>query len=91
MKAFDFKSIESLCPISHKDFLTFYEEEFGQIPFLKNVAFDTIPFELQLGIFLKYFTKNGINLDICNTEYSLLPDMIMDTFKNFEKVIGHFS
>jgi hypothetical protein len=91
VKAFNFKSIEELCPNSHKDFLIFYQEEFGQIQFLKNVPFDTIPFELQLGIFLKYFTKNGIDLDICNTEYSLLPEMITDTFKNFEKVIGHFS
>lgn len=91
MENLNINLISSESPKSWEDFLNFYKEEFNSVFFLKTIPFDQIPFEMQLGIFLKYFNKNGVELDVCNSEYEMLPSTITDAFRNFEKVISHFS
>jgi hypothetical protein len=87
----NYSAIESNSPKAWKDFLSFYTSEFASYSFLNKVEFNQLPFEMQLGIFLKYFNENGIELDVCNTDYALLPDTITEAFSNHEKGISHYS
>lgn len=91
MEALDYDFIKSCSPKVWADFTNFYTKEFSSISFLKNIPIENIPFEMQLGIFLKYFNNNGVDLDVCNTEYSMLPEHITEAFKNYENVISHYS
>ena len=87
----NYSFILSDTPKAWQDFVKFYQEEFKDYEFLKSLEVTQLPFEMQLGIFLKYFNENGVELDICNTEYSQLPENIMEAFKTHEKVISHYS
>lgn len=83
--------IKTDCPKSWNDFSDFYKTGFGGNPILTNVDFGNIPFEMQLGIFLRYFNENSIELDICNSVYQNWPTIITEAFKAYENVISHYS
>jgi hypothetical protein len=87
----NYSLILSDTPKAWQDFVNFYQEEFSNYEFMKGLEITKMPFEMQLGIFLKYFNENGVELDICNTEYSKLPESILEAFKIHEKVISHYS
>jgi hypothetical protein len=87
----NYSLILSDTPKAWQDFVNFYQEEFKDYEFLKNLKVTQLPFEMQLGIFLKYFNENGVELDICNIEYLQLPESILEAFKTHEKVISHYS
>lgn len=91
LQSLDYSTIEMIAPKAWGDFNKYYKNNFSVHPVLKSIDFKQLPFELQLGVFLKYFNENGVELDVCNTEYSLLPAMITETFQNYEKVISHYS
>jgi hypothetical protein len=69
------EKIQINCPKSWEDFKKFYKEEFENNSLIKNLDFTQLPFKL----------------DICNTEYALLPQTITDAFNDYEKVISHYS
>jgi hypothetical protein len=87
----NYATIQTQSPKAWEDFVKFYKTEFEIPAFLKNIEITQIPFEMQLGVFLKYFNENGVELDVCNTEYSLLPEHITEAFQTHEKVISHYS
>lgn len=87
----DINKIKSEAPHAWNDFLTFYSREFKEIDFLINTEFTSLPFEMQLGIYLKYFRENGVELDVCNADYEMLPEVITEAFQVHEKVISHYS
>lgn len=83
--------IQIQCPKAWGDFNTFYNSEYASNPSLKNINFIELPFEMQLGVMLRYFNDNGIEVDLSNTDLSILPDHITEAFKTHENVISHFS
>ena len=91
MDSLNFELIKNNCPKAWDDFLNYYSKEFSALPSLNGISFTSMPFELQLGIYLKYFHANGVELDVCNTEYDLLPETITEAFNSYEKVISHYS
>ncbi|MBX9853682.1 MAG: hypothetical protein K2X86_18210 [Cytophagaceae bacterium] len=91
MEKINFESLQFQAPKAYDDFLDFSNEILSSSPFSKTVNINSLPFEMQLGFFLKYFNQNGIELDVCNTDFSLLPERIIEAFKEFEKVISHSS
>ncbi|MFN3402510.1 MAG: hypothetical protein ACK40G_00355 [Cytophagaceae bacterium] len=87
----DLNHIESCYPNAYKDFMNFYNNSFKPLNFLKDINFNSLPFEMQLGIFLRYFKDNAVELDVCNADYEMLPDVITEAFNTQEKVIKHYS
>ncbi len=53
--------------------------------------FNTFPFEYQLGSFLLYFSDSGIDIDLNNYAFALLPNLIEEAFKLQENNISHYS
>jgi hypothetical protein len=53
--------------------------------------FNTFPFEYQLGSFLHYFSDSGIDIDLNNYTFELLPSLIEEAFKLQENNISHYS
>jgi hypothetical protein len=53
--------------------------------------FSSLPFEMQLGIYLSYLQENNVEIDLINPDMSVLEQTIKEAFINFEKVIGHYS
>lgn len=91
MDTLNYDFIQTCSPRAWDDFMNFYKKEFGTVNFISNIDFLRLPFEMQLGIYLKYFSNNGVELDVCNTKYDLLPQTITEAFKNFEYVLTHYS
>jgi hypothetical protein len=50
-----------------------------------------LPFEMQLGVYLRYLQENNVEIDLINPEMSVLESSIKDAFVAFEKVISHYS
>lgn len=87
----NYQSLQDTAPTAWQDFLNFYKKEFSSYSFIKDIDFTHFPFEMQLGILLRYFKDNGVELDVCNTDYNFLPQIILDAFTTYEKVISHYS
>lgn len=87
----NFENLKNNCPKAWDDFLNYYSSDFLSKPELKSIPFTSLPFEMQLGIYLKYFTENGVELDVCNTDFEVLPSSIEEAFTTYEKVISHYS
>lgn len=87
----NYLSIQDTAPTAWQDFLNFYKTEFNSYSFLRDTDFTNLPFEMQLGILLRYFKDNGVELDVCNTDYNYLPQTIQGAFAIYEKVISHYS
>jgi hypothetical protein len=83
--------LKNNCPKAWKDFEDFYASEYSSNEFLRNTEFINLPFEMQIGVFIKYFTDNGIEIDLSNSDLSILPDNVVEAFKIHENVISHYS
>lgn len=86
MKSFISK-VQNDTPGAWDDFEEFYKENY-KIGIAEFLAF---PFEMQLGVYLKFLIENTVEIDICNPEFSSLPDVVADAFAVHERVRGHFS
>lgn len=82
------QTLEQEAPKAWKDF-SVYASRFNAYSSSNNIS--TIPFEMQLGIFLSYLQENQVEIDLINPEMSVLENSIKEAFINFEKVIGHYS
>jgi hypothetical protein len=84
--------IPSESPKAWAEFEKFYEDLSGHWAVsLNSIEFMSLPFEMQLGIFLSYFTDNSLDLDIQNTDTDTLKETIYDTFRVHENMMGHYS
>lgn len=83
--------LQSQCPKAWGDFNKFYSSEFATNASIKNINFIELPFEMQLGVLLKYFNDNGIEVDLSNTDLTILPEHFVEAFQTHEKVISHYS
>ena len=85
------EKIKNIAPKAWKDVESFYQENFSEFISKSQVTLDELPFEMMIGLLLKYFNENGVEWDVSNTEYEFLPDTLLEVFENYEKVISHFS
>ncbi len=87
----DFLKIKNNAPKAWADFENFYQTNFPSYHAVEKSKLEQLPFEMLLGLLLRYFTENGIEWDVTNIEYDLLPESLYDVFENYEKVISHYS
>jgi len=85
-------NISSESPKAWAEFEKFYKDLSGSWDAgLSGISPQSLPFEMQLGIFLAYFRDNGLDLDFQNTDPDTLKEIIHDTFRLQENMIGHYS
>jgi len=87
----DIPSIKEQYPRAWKDFEDFNRELNEIYGFKAETPFDSYPFEYQLGIFLRFFTDLGMELDVCNIEFDLIPSVIEENFKGHNQAVAHYS
>ncbi len=87
----DLIRIKSVAPKAWADFENFYQSNFPSYASDSKLSTDQLPFELLLGLLLRYFIENGVEWDVSNTEYSMLPETLSEVFESYEKVISHYS
>jgi hypothetical protein len=87
----DITKIKVIAPKAWADFEVFYKSNFADLATDPKLSPDVLPFELLLGLLLRYFIENGVEWDVSNTDYPLLPETLLDVFETYEKVISHYS
>ncbi|MDB5272623.1 MAG: hypothetical protein JWO58_990 [Chitinophagaceae bacterium] len=87
----DISSIKTQYPRAWKDFEDFYTELNEAYGFQATQSFEVYPFEYQLGVFFRFFMDNGIELDVCNIEFDLIPAAIEENFKGHNQAVAHYS
>lgn len=85
----DYSKLIAIAPNAWKDVEKYYQTNFAS--FSVNHTLQSLPFDMSIGIYLHYFIENGVDWDVNNTDYQLLPDTLLDVFENYEKVISHYS
>lgn len=83
--------IKETAPKAWADFEKFYQANFPNYFSDPKLNPEQMPFEMLLGILLHYFIENGVEWDISNTEYTMLPETLLEVFEGYEKVISHYS
>ena len=87
----DISSIKEQYPRAWKDFEDFNQELNEAYGFRANTAFESYPFEYQLGVFIRFFIDLGMELDVCNIEFDLIPAVIEENFKGHNQAVAHYS
>ena len=87
----DLIKIKAIAPKAWADFENFYQTNFPTYFSDEKLSAEKIPFEMLLGLLLHYFIENGVEWDVSNTEYTMLPETLLEVFENYEKVISHYS
>jgi|GEM_PF-1809455 len=87
----DYAHLQQEYPRAWQDFNDFHTALCASTGFSAELSFEKLPFEYQLGVFFRYFNENGIELDVCNVDYELIPAVIEDNFKGHNQAIAHFS
>lgn len=87
----DISSIKSQYPRAWKDFEDFLEEVYKTYGFTIPQSFESYPFEFQLGLFIRFFIDLGIELDVCNIEFEMIPSVIEENFKGHNQAVAHYS
>lgn len=87
----DIPYIKEQYPRAWKDFDDFYHELNGIYEFNDQTTFESYPFEYQLGVFIRFFTELGMDLDVCNIEFEMIPAVIDENFKGHNQAAAHYS
>jgi hypothetical protein len=87
----DLEKIKAIAPKAWADFEDFYNSNYPSFASDAKLKADLLPFEMLLGLLLRYFTENGVEWDVSNTEYGMLPETLIEVFESYEKVISHYS
>lgn len=87
----DIPSIKEQYPRAWKDFEDFCKELNGIYQFQSVTSFESYPFEYQLGIFIRFFVDLGMELDVCNIEFEMIPAVIEENFKGHNQAVAHYS
>lgn len=86
----DFEKFQDYTPKVIEDFMEFYEEYFSDTG-VSAEKFKTLPFEMQAGVFIRYFYENGIDIDFTSADMEDLADGIREALLEHEGVLNHFS
>ena len=87
----DIPSIKEHYPRAWKDFEDFNQELNEIYGFKSETAFEAYPFEYQLGVFIRFFIDLGMELDVCNIEFEMIPAVIEENFKGHNQAVAHYS
>ena len=87
----DLIKIKSIAPKAWADFEDFYSTNYPSYSSDIKLKADQLPFEMLLGLLLRYFIENGVEWDVSNTEFEMLPETLTEAFENYEKTISHYS
>ena len=87
----DIPLIKAQYPRAWKDFEDFYKELHEVYGFQADLAFESYPFEYQLGVFIRFFIDLGMELDVCNIEFDMIPAVIEENFKGHNQAVAHYS
>jgi hypothetical protein len=87
----DLIKIKNIAPKAWADFEDFYQTNHPAYFSDPKLNPENIPFEMLLGLLLRYFIENGVEWDVSNTEYGMLPETLLEVFESYEKVISHYS
>ncbi|HSZ26065.1 MAG TPA: hypothetical protein VK766_10115 [Cytophagaceae bacterium] len=91
LKKLNLEKIKEVAPKAWKDFECFYQTTYPSYFADEKLVPEKIPFEMLIGLLLRYFEENGIAWDVSNTDFNLLPDTLLEVFEDYEKVISHYS
>ena len=84
----DYTKLKTIAPVAWTDIEEYFTTNY---PAFSTFKLETLPFDITIGIYLHYFIENGVEWDINNTDYQLLPETLVEVFENYEKVISHYS
>lgn len=77
-------------PEAWADLIAFYQQVKQSLPGL-TLAFEQLPFEVQLGIYLKFFEEEGVEIDLNNSTYPELPERVKEAFVLYDHLRRHSS
>ena len=83
--------IASNCPLGWAEFKSFSEQAFKDFFTDKKLSLEELPFPFLTGLFLYYFNNQQIDFTLGDTDEQIIKDEILETFRNYEQVISHFS
>ena len=78
-------------PDAWADLASFYDQIKQSLKGLPDYSIDQLPFEIQLGIYLKFFDENGVDIDLDNSTYSELPERVKEAFVLYDHLRRHSS
>lgn len=84
-------SIKEQYPRAWKDFEDFQQELIETYSFKDSASFELYPFEYQLGVFIRFFIDLGMELDVCNIGFEMIPAVIEENFKGHNQAVAHYS
>ncbi|HEX8548968.1 MAG TPA: hypothetical protein VF691_18525 [Cytophagaceae bacterium] len=72
------------------DFENFLKENY-KLPQVEPSAFFNLPFEFQIGVFIKFLQENTIDLDISDSSMEGFNSSILEGMKIYQNIAGHYS
>ncbi len=79
------KEIQNDSPKAWKYFLEFYQNETDYQ--LKDIDFETLAFEFQLGVFLDFFASMSIDIQLYAIEKDALQEAVKESFATYEEYL----
>ena len=86
----DFAALESTACHAIDDFKEFVKE-YEKANRLADGLFFSLPFEMQIGVFLKYFRENAVEIDLHLLDDTTITATFEEAFLIQENNLNHFS
>ena len=65
-------------------YFTLFWEEMNNKP---EVDFESLPFEMQLGVFIEFFNSNSIDFQMYTSEMMALQESVKESFQLYEEYL----
>ncbi len=72
-------------PKALKYFLEYYTHDFENR--LREIEFEELPFEFQLGVFISFFSSMSIDIQLYSTEQEALEEAVKEAFQTYEEYL----
>lgn len=86
-----FNRLRKDCPNGYHEFKSFLRKHYEGLFEFHKLTKDTMPYEMLLGFFVEFFQENHVEFVINSTNKEIIIDAIVESFEQFERVIGHYS
>lgn len=83
--------IKTKSPNGYKEFSEHVQKEFGSFMEFYKLSLETMPLAFCMGLFMHYFHSQNIDFSVSDGDEKLFFEAVIDTFDQYEKVIGHYS
>lgn len=77
--------INNKTPKAFGYFMDFYENEYDGK--LENIPFETLAFELQLGVFIRFFDQINSDIQVYSTNMDVLKESVIEAFETYEEYL----